>query len=106
MSAYGLTVAKRSQLKEKDGSGETGCKFAVQNAPSGPPAPGTPIQLPVIAYTCRNTSMGIFAAGMLNMPGANQYLNNKLVVDQTSLQGDWDFTLRYTQSSRGYRDHR
>ena len=27
---------------------------------------------------------------------AGQYLNNRLVVDQTELKGSYDFTLRYT----------
>ena len=64
MAAYALTAGKHPQLKESDGSGG-GCDFAVQNAPTGPPAGGGPITLPVIVYTCKNTSMAAFAAGML-----------------------------------------
>jgi uncharacterized protein (TIGR03435 family) len=45
--AYGLT-AKKHQLKEASGEGDSGCKFTVENAPSGPPAPGAPYKLPVI----------------------------------------------------------
>src|SRR5215472_822117 len=82
--AYGLTVAKSGKLKEADASGESGCNFAVQNAPSGPPAGGGPITLPVIAYTCKNTTMAAFAAGMLSLAGAGQYFNNRLVVDQVN----------------------
>jgi uncharacterized protein (TIGR03435 family) len=96
MAAYALTAGKHPQLKEADGTGETGCNFTVQNAPSGPPAPGVPITLPVILYTCRNTSMASFAGGMLSMAGAGQYFNNKLVVDQTELKGNWDFNFRFT----------
>jgi uncharacterized protein (TIGR03435 family) len=96
MAAYALTAAKRPQLKEADGSGESGCNFTVQNAPTGPPAPGTPITLPTIVYTCRNTTMAAFAGGMLSIPGAAQYFNNKLVVDQTELKGAWDFSIRFT----------
>src|SRR5260370_1440761 len=84
------TAGKQHKLKEADGSGATGCNFTVENAPSGPPAAGTPIQLPVFVYTCHNTTMAAFAGGMLAMPGAGQYLNNKLVVDQTELKGSWD----------------
>jgi len=94
--AYGLTVAKSGKLKEADASGESGCNFAVQNAPSGPPAGGGPITLPVIAYTCKNTTMAAFAAGMLSLAGAGQYFNNRLVVDQTKLEGAWDFSFRFT----------
>jgi uncharacterized protein (TIGR03435 family) len=96
MASYALTAGKHPQLKESDGTGETGCNFTVQNAPSGPPAPGTPITVPVIVYTCRNTSMSAFAGGMLSMAGAGQYFNNKLVVDQTELKGTWDFNFRFT----------
>ena len=95
MAAYALTAAKHPQLKESDGSGG-GCDFAVQNAPTGPPAGGGPITLPVIVYTCKNTSMAAFAAGMLNIPGAAQYFNNTLVVDKTDLAGAWDFAFRFT----------
>jgi uncharacterized protein (TIGR03435 family) len=95
MPAYALTVGKH-QLKPSDGSGATGCNFSVQNAPQGPPAPGTPIQLPTIVYTCRNTSMASLAGGMLSIPGAAQYLNNTLVVDKTGLEGNWDFSFGFT----------
>lgn len=97
MAAYALTASKHPQLKESDGAGEGGCNFAIQNPPpAGPPAAGTPIALPVIVYTCRNTSMSAFAGGMLAMAGAGQYFNNKLVVDQTELKGVWDFSFKYT----------
>jgi uncharacterized protein (TIGR03435 family) len=96
LPAYALTVAKPGKLKEADGSGESGCNFNVQNAPSGPPAGGGPITLPVIVYTCKNTTMEAFAAGMLSFAGAGQYFNNRLVVDQTNLKGAWDFSFRFT----------
>jgi uncharacterized protein (TIGR03435 family) len=93
--AFALTVGKKPLLKEAD-SGDSGCKFDVQNASQGPPAPNQPITLPVLVYTCHNTTMAAFASGMLDMPGAAQYFNNKPVVDQTKLEGAWDFTLKYT----------
>jgi uncharacterized protein (TIGR03435 family) len=99
MAAFALTAGKRPQLKEADGSGETGCKFTVQNTPAPPPpggAPAGPIELPVILYTCHNTTMAAFADGMLSMAGAGQYFNNRLVVDQTELKGAWDFSLKFT----------
>ena len=98
IAAYALKVAKRSLLKETDGSG-SGCNFTVQNAPpppSGGGPPQGPITLPVIVYTCKNTTMAAFADGMLSMAGAGQYFNNRLVVDQTELQGAWDFTFKFT----------
>jgi uncharacterized protein (TIGR03435 family) len=95
MPAYALTASKRPQLKESDGSGG-GCKFDVANAPQGPPAGGGPITLPVFTYTCQNMTMSAFAANMLSVPSAPQYLNNTLVVDKTELQGAWDFSFRFT----------
>jgi len=95
MAAWGLTV-KKAQLKEADGEGETGCKFTVQNAPTAPPAPGTPIQIPLFVYTCKNITMAAFASTLLNAPQAAQLLNNRLVVNQTELKGTYDFTLKYT----------
>jgi uncharacterized protein (TIGR03435 family) len=96
MMAYALTAGKHPQMKEADASGDTGCNFAVQNAPKGPPAPGTPLELPVINYTCKNMTMTAFANGMLAMAGAGQYFNNTLVVDRTELKGSWDFNFRFT----------
>ena len=96
--ALALTVAKKHLLKEPDGSA-AGCKFDVQNTnqpnPSGGPPQG-PINLPVISYTCHGTTMATFAQGMLDIPAAGQYLNNKLVVDQTALPGAWDFSFKFT----------
>jgi uncharacterized protein (TIGR03435 family) len=40
--------------------------------------------------------MASFAGSLLNAPATGQYLNNRLVVDQTDLKGSYDFTLRYT----------
>jgi uncharacterized protein (TIGR03435 family) len=95
MPAYGLT-AKKAQMKEAAEEGDPGCKFTVQNAPTAPPAPGAPIQLPTIVYTCKNMTMAGFAAALLNAPAAAGYLNNRLVVDQTELKGAYDFALSYT----------
>jgi uncharacterized protein (TIGR03435 family) len=95
LPAYGLT-SKDPHLKEASGDGESGCKFSVENPSTGPPVGGGPVQLPALLYACRNTSMSSFAQSLLNAPGAGQYLNNRLVVDQTELKGSYDFTLRYT----------
>jgi uncharacterized protein (TIGR03435 family) len=96
MPAYVLTAGKSPKLKETEDEGNTGCNFTVQNAPSGPPAPGTPITLPTIVYTCKNMTMASFAAGMLNLAGAGAYFNNTLVADRTELKGAWDFSFHFT----------
>ena len=95
IAAWGLT-AKNPHMKDSDGDGESGCKFSVENAPNGPPSPGTPLQLPTLVYTCKNMTMAAFAGALLNAPAAGQYFNNRLVVDQTELKGSYDFRLRYT----------
>jgi len=97
--AFALKASKKAQLKEPEGNGANGCNFTVQNATPPPPGGGPPtgpINLPVIVYTCHNTTMAAFADGMLSMAGAGQYFNNRLVVDQTELQGSWDFTFKFT----------
>jgi uncharacterized protein (TIGR03435 family) len=99
IAAFALKASKKTQLKEPEGNGANGCNFTVQN--TNPPTPGGgppagPINLPVIVYTCHNTTMAAFADGMLSMAGAGQYFNNRLVVDQTELQGSWDFTFKFT----------
>jgi uncharacterized protein (TIGR03435 family) len=98
-AAFALAVAKKPLLKEAEGSGDTGCKFDFQNTQQPPPTPdGSPsvITLPVFVYTCHNTTMAAFASGLIEVPGAAQYFGNRPVVDQTGLQGAWDFTLKFT----------
>jgi uncharacterized protein (TIGR03435 family) len=97
VTAWRLTAVK-PKLQEGDGSGETGCNFKVESsqAPAGPPEKERVIALPVLSYTCRNTSMSSFAGLMTAIPGAGQYFDNKPVVDQTGLAGVWDFTVSYT----------
>jgi uncharacterized protein (TIGR03435 family) len=99
MPVYSLTAGKHQQLKEADGSGETGCKFTVEN--NGPPArdpAGGPsvIKVPVLLYTCQNETLAAFAEGMRAMPAVQQYLTNGPVVDATELKGSWDFSFKYT----------
>ena len=101
MPAYGLTVAKNGKLQEAGGTGETGCNFKVESAPQQPqqaPNPGGPpptITMPVLSYTCHNTTMAAFAANFSSIP-AGPNLDNKPVVDQTALNGVYDFSFQYT----------
>lgn len=96
MAAYALTAAKRSQLKEADGSGEPGCKFEVKGLPNGgPPAEGANAPIPELEYTCRNMTMAAFVDQMRTLPAISDLLNNRPVVDQTALQGSWDFAFKF-----------
>ena len=67
-------------------------------SPSGGPSA---IALPVFVYTCHNTTMAAFASGLLDIPGAAQYFGNRPVVDQTGLEGAWDFTLEVHAEGAG-----
>jgi hypothetical protein len=82
MPEYALS-GKHARLKEASGEGDSGCKFSVENVSNGPPAPGSPIQLPIFVYACRNTTMPSFAQSLLNAPGASQYFDNRLLVRRT-----------------------
>ena len=103
-----LTVGKKLQLKEADGSGETGCKPQSSAAPAGTgdntlrvqfsTNGGAPVQLTLlngmIKYKCRNMTMAAFVDALRGMLGANLGVNP--VLDQTGLSGKWNFDLRYT----------
>jgi uncharacterized protein (TIGR03435 family) len=95
IEAFALTAGKKPALKEADGDGEKRCGFTVENQPPNGPQQG-PIQLPVLNIACKNMSMEAFAAAILDLPAAGQYLNNKIVLDQTGLKGEWNFNFRFT----------
>jgi uncharacterized protein (TIGR03435 family) len=102
MPAFALTVGKgKPKLREADGSGETGCKNAIQGLP-GPSADGAPVALPAsltVAYTCRNMTMAVFAQRMRGM--ANDIIGTAPVLDKTDLQGAWDFDFKSSLNLRG-----
>jgi uncharacterized protein (TIGR03435 family) len=96
MPAYALTAGKHPQLKETEGSGDSGCKFTIQGLDAQGGGAATGPVLPAFLYTCHNMTMTAFADGMRTMVMAQQYLGVNPVIDQTGIKGSWDFTLKYS----------
>jgi uncharacterized protein (TIGR03435 family) len=83
MAAFVLSVGKgKPKLKQSDGSGAAGCRRVAQ---AGDAATN--------AVECRGLTMEAFVQQLRGMAG--DYLTNP-VVDETKLDGSWDFTLKWT----------
>jgi uncharacterized protein (TIGR03435 family) len=78
----------KPKIKESDGKGAPGCQ-PPPNPP--PPQPGVYRNAEV---QCRNMTMDSFAPQVRGMAGA--YLGDYPVVNQTGLEGHWDFDLVWT----------
>jgi uncharacterized protein (TIGR03435 family) len=114
LPTYTLIVPKKAQLKEAEGSEETGCK---PQTSSGAPAEGgirlfmssaggsgAPVTISlgpgmVITYNCRNMTMAAFASGLRGMMGVS--LGPNAVIDGTNLKGNWNFDLRFSMGLIG-----
>jgi uncharacterized protein (TIGR03435 family) len=112
LPTYALTVGKKPQLKEAEGTEETGCR---PQTASGPPSEGGPRIVMGVAngsattialgagmtihYVCRNMTMAAFAAGLRGMMGANVGPNH--VLDETGLKGNWNFDVKWSMQFMG-----
>ena len=113
MTHHVLTVGKKPQLKQAEGTEESGCK--PQQASGAPaeggvrlstmgPNGGAPITINLgagmtVQYSCRNISMAGFVSGLRTMMFAN--LGPNPVIDETGLKGTWNFDLRFSVSLFG-----
>ena len=85
MTGFVLTLGKdKHKLKEASGPG-AGCQ--------GSPPPQPPPPVSVNRGTCRGVTMDDFAALLRNI--GNGYINSP-VLNQTGLQGYWDFDVAFT----------
>jgi uncharacterized protein (TIGR03435 family) len=104
--AWVLTVGKKPQMKEADGTGETGCKIQGGSGASGGPGPkffrsnadGTTTVIDIgpgmtMQYSCRNMTMAAFAAGLRTMEFV---LLTGDVQDHTGLEGKWNFDVKWS----------
>jgi uncharacterized protein (TIGR03435 family) len=114
--AYVITKGPVSTLKQADGTGDTGCKLQsnVSDAAAATPTPGVNIvraningnqvQLNLaepLPFACRNMTMTAFVEGLRNMIGAQAYVMNTPIVDQTGLAGKWNFDVKWTFRNAG-----
>jgi uncharacterized protein (TIGR03435 family) len=98
MPAYALTVGKRPTLKKADGSGEPGCKFVPPAGAQGGGAGGPGGPPPTISFSCHSVTMAKFADELRSFVGGPQFFasNQVPVVDQTKLEGSFDFDYRFS----------
>jgi uncharacterized protein (TIGR03435 family) len=82
LPGYALTVDKKLQMKEADGSGNTGCRYVPPTDPADT----------LIRFSCRNMTMEAFAAFLLGLVGRVG------VTDKTELKGRWNFDLKWSRS--------
>jgi uncharacterized protein (TIGR03435 family) len=85
-TVWNFVVAKGGpKMKEADPANRSGCK----------PAPGdsTSSGVPMINYTCQNTTMAQLVEGIRNVAGG--YVDRP-AVDLTGLKGAYDFVIKWT----------
>ncbi len=91
LPAYAITAGKKLQLKQAEGSGNSGCvqQDTGRSAPRGAPQPP-------VAFACANMTMAAFASALPGIREASGYLLNHPVLDRTGLTGAWDFSLSWS----------
>ena len=87
---YVLSIGKGSKLKAASSDAPGSCRPTQQ--PGGGP-PGDLASMPNIKVACRNLTAAAIAENLHQMAGG--YLDHD-VVDQTKLDGSWDFDIEWT----------
>jgi uncharacterized protein (TIGR03435 family) len=85
----------KHKLKEVDSTAAPGCQTKAVPPPPRSAVPGQgPVVLPMMGLVCHNVTMETFAVDLKRL--TNGYVTNA-VLDQTGLEGSWDFELQFTQ---------
>jgi uncharacterized protein (TIGR03435 family) len=91
LPAYVLTLGKATpKLNQSTGTGDGECQMAGANDSA-----------PLVTFSCRHTTMATLAARL--RISAGDYLKEP-VIDNTGLEGDWDFVLRWTPRAQPLSD--
>jgi uncharacterized protein (TIGR03435 family) len=109
LPTYALTAGKTLHLKKAEGSEDPGCRAQSTNGPVSmtmmmPNGNGQPAELRIgpdmtIPFQCRNMTMAAFARGLRGMTGAGIYIGPNDVLDQTGLEGNWNFDIKWSMQS-------
>ena len=57
---------------------------------------GTTPPTPTLYYTCRNMTVAAFADTIQTLPLMTQMLGNNPILDETGLEGEWNFDFHFT----------
>lgn len=88
MPAFGLFAGTKAALKKADGPGDSGCHADQKYTDAAPPA---------ITVNCHKMSMESFVSAISGFPETSAYIGDrKIVANRTGLDGEWDFTFKYS----------
>ncbi|HWE53316.1 MAG TPA: TIGR03435 family protein, partial [Bryobacteraceae bacterium] len=103
LPTFALTAGKTLRLKKSDGSESPGCRPQSTTGPASlmmmtPGGNGQPTELRIgadmmVPFLCRNMTMAAFARGLRGMMGAGDAFGPNDVLDETGLEGSWNFDL-------------
>lgn len=85
LPVYGLRAGKHPLLTPSNGTEDPGCRLRPGKNPAGR-----------VILECRNISTAAFANQLPSIRSAMGYIFNYRVVDQTGLNGTWNFDLKWT----------